>query len=258
MISAFILAIVLVIQPAAAPPAVAGIIGPPDVVIEGAYLPRISPDGCTLAYATTFVSEDVVALQIVLRDLRTGATRAVLGPGSRTSSEPCGLSAVGLLWADARRLRIDVAMCDGGTTYVIDARSGRLLRSVDSERSGQVPDTYEPGTRVLFRSRTSSLTLRFGGSNTVSNHLVPVGRSTLTTCIANACEDVPGLEDLWEASVDPRGRYLAISRADERNLVRVEIRKLTWRGPDRAEEAVPPRPAATASASFALSRAPSG
>ncbi len=258
MLSALVLAASLIVQGSSAHPALRDVVGPPDVVIDDAYLPRISPDGRTLAYATALVSDDEVALQIVLRNLQTGATRVVLGPGSRTNAPTCGLSACGMLWADARRLRIDVSMCDGGITYVVDARSGRLLRTVDSELAADVPDSYSPETRTLFRSRGRSLVLAFGGSNTVSNHLIPVGPSKLTTCIGGECEDVPGLDGLWEASVDPRGRYLAVSRADERYLVRVEIRKLRWRAPDRSASPVSTRPATTASASFAPSRAPSG
>ena len=209
MTTIFILAFVLAFQTADVPSAATDIIGPPDTVIEGAYLPRISPDGRTLAYATTFVSEDVVALQVMLRDLRTGESHPFSVQALARARRHAGSAPSGLLWADARRLRIDVAMCDGGTTYVIDARSGRLLRSVDSERSGPVPDTYQPGTRILFRSRVSTLTLRFGGSNTVSNNLIPAGPSTLTTCVGGECEDVSGLDDLLGSE---RGPSRSVSR----------------------------------------------
>lgn len=257
MLSALFVAATLFVQGSAAQSAPRDVVGPPDVVIEGAYLPRISPDGRTLAYATTFVSDDEVALQIVLRNLQSGATRVVLGPGSRTNAPTCGLSASGMLWADARRLRIDVAMCDGGITFVVDARSGRLLRSVDSEIAADVPDTYSPETRTLFRSRGRSLVFAFGGSNTVSNHLIPVDPSSLRVCQGAECVDVVGLDRLWEASTDPRGRVLAISLADPDLRIRIEIRRLRWIGSDRSGAPATANLVPTASASFAPSRSPS-
>jgi len=117
---------------------------------DGDFLfPRFSPDGSTLAFASSIVRDEVEGTEVFLLDLATGKRRRLLDADDAAKLGVYKAFVGDLAWSDRSVLWVDVYDGDvGGTRLTYDTRQGDVIKSVhteaDESEDPPLPSELEP------------------------------------------------------------------------------------------------------------------